>query len=324
MFKDKGCHVCEGKPCKTSGYCLCHSIAKFGSYQKHIKLGRRWIPGLEKSKAKVEGLVISLIIHGVYDDCEEALTNASEIARKQEDIHTLDFYPLLLLLLNKFQRCYDLLKLRDTCAWIAHVSLDIDMVKHNDVQEDVGWLCNRSLSLSPRSSHLLHVVVPVVIVKLQSLKNLNRKKEFLFWTLLMGTHHRVGQHSQLQKIAGLTPVIRKIYEYSLKFYDPEIDTQMEKVRSQLQLLFSVCKLRRLLVEISQIPEDVIGVNWKCKVCKEGRDCNTDVINHGETDHRGLSWEKQMKHEHPLSFVLLQKALKSVVSYKALVAILNKQ
>ena len=337
MIKDQGCHVCEGKPCNTSGYCLCHSIAQFGSYQSKIKPGRRWIPGPKRSKCQAESLVVSLIIHGVYDDCVEALTNAREIARKQKEIRTLDFYPLLLLSLKKFQGCYDLLKLRDTCAWIAgsmknHCpfkntvgawTFEIDVVKHNNVQEDIGWLCKRSLSLSPMSSHLLHIVVPVMIVKLHSLRSLRREKGLHFWTILMGTHSRVGQFSPLRKIAGLTPVIRKIFDYSRNFYNPEIDSQMEKVRCQLQLLFSVCKLRRLVVEIAQIPEDVIGTSWKCKACKDGRHCNTDAGNHEEIFEE-LSWEKRLKHEHPLPFILLQKALKSVVSYSSLLAILNKK
>lgn len=293
---------------------------------------------MKRDKVQTESLVVSLILHGVYDDCEEALTKARDVARKQKDIHTLEFYPLLLLSLKKFQRCYDLLRLRETCAWIAasmknHCpfkntvgawTFEVNMVKHNNVQEDVGWLSNRSLSLSPKPSHLLHFVIPVAIVKLQCLRSLKREKSVHFWTFLLGTHPRVGQYSHLRKIAGLTPVIRKIQDYTSKCYDPVIDAQIEKVTSQLGLLLSVCKLRRLLVEIAQIPEEVAGDSWKCKTCEGGGDCNIDPVSQEGELYPGLSWEKQVKHENPLSFVLLQKALKSVVSCRGLMAILDMQ
>jgi hypothetical protein len=167
------------------------------------------------------------------------------------------------------------LRMRDSCEWIStqsfsqwigHVSPHVALVNHNDVQEDIGWLSRESLSLSPRSSHFLHVVVHVVVVKMDSLRSLEREKSLSFWVLLIGTHPRVGKHSQLRKIAGLTPVIRKIRDYTLSDYDPDIDTKINKIMSQLQILFSICKLRKLVVEILQIPEEIIGLNWKCKLC----------------------------------------------------------
>ena len=124
----------------------------------------------------------------------------------------------------------------------------------------------------------------------------------------------------LQKIAGMTPVIKKICQYTSEHYGPAIDAKMEKIQSQLDKILSVCQLRRLLVEIAQIPKESVKMSWKCKACKAGEDCSSDITH----SSLGLSWEKQVKHENPLSFVLLQKALKSVISPRGLVTLLNSQ
>ena len=314
---------------------MCRTIAKLGSCQKHLWVGERWVQRIKKQKSdQTESLVTHLIIHGVYDSCENALSKAKDIARKNS-LHTLDFYPLLLLSLRKYQRCYDLLRLRDTCNWIAgsmknHCpfkntvgawTFEINMVKHNNIEEDVSWLgLPLSLSLSSKPSQLLHFVIPVIIVKLQCLRKFRREKSVKFWTFMMGTHPRVG-HSCLQQIAGMTPVIQRIFHYTSNDYDPAIDTKMEKIKRQVDKLLSLCQLRRLLVEIAQIPREAVSVSWKCRACKVGGDCSNDPVIISSLGH---SWEKYVKHENPLSFVLLQKALKSVISLRGLVTLLNSQ
>ena len=280
---------------------MCRTIARLGSCQKYLWIVERWVKSIKRQRRdQTESLVTNLIIHGVYDDCEHALVKAKDIARKNS-LHTLDFYPWLLLALKN-----------DHCPFKNNVgawTLEINMFKN------VLWLANQSLSLLRKPRTLLHYVIPVVIIKLQYLRKLKREKRVKFWTFMMGTHPRVG-HSCIQQIAGVTPVIQKICHYTSDDYDPDIDTKIEKIKSQLDKLLSLCQLRWLLVEMAQIPKETVSISEKCKACKVGGHCSRDPVT--------SSWEKQVKHENQIPFALLQKALTSVISPRGLVTLLNSQ
>ena len=283
-----------------------------------------------------EMLCVCLILHGVYDECGEALKKALDLITAYKDnMKSLEIYPLLLLSLKEYQKCYDILKLRINSALIVgqmrnHCpfkntvgiwTFEVDVVKTNDVFEDVDWLARRSLYLFPSQNHFLHYMIPVIIVKLSLVQNLRREKMIHFWTLLLGTHPRLGQDSPIGRISGHTPIIQKIFFYSSEIVDLEIDAQLHALQKQLELLISACKIRRLLMEILRVSgqEDL---QWRCRSCRSGQDCCPVLVDENEEEERQLSWEKQMRYKNPLSFVVLQKALMSVVRTNTLLKMIK--
>ena len=319
MARSDGCHICKGKKCKATNHCLCHTVAKFGKFQQLI---RKWLNVLLESQnldhssggelgPKPDTLFRALILHFVKDNCEHALENAARIVDTQNDIQPADFLTLHLLLKKKFHRCYGILKMRDLSA------ANMKMIHNNKIHEDIGWLCKISTSVSPLTNHLLNVVVPVIVIKLYILKKMENYKNSRFWTFLLGTHPRLGCSSPVRKITGLTPVIKKIHDYCLLLPDSYIDSHTKKIKRQLTLLFSICKIRKLMVDILKLPPEDLGSRWRCQDCEEGGDCHR---RYGGTVG-AQSWEKTIKMEHGLSYLLLQKAL---VDYSDLVAILVKE
>lgn len=270
----------------------------------------------EELFAKPDTLFRALIIHFVKDNCEHALDNAARIVDTQKDIQPADFNILRLLLQKKFQMCYDTLKMRDFYSErVDNDTSDTEMVESNNMQEDIGWLCKPTTFGFPLSNHLPNVVVPVIVIKLDILKKMENYKKSKFCSFMLGTHARLGSSSPVRKIAGLTPVIKKIHDYFLVTPDIYIDSQTKNINRQLKLLFSICKIRKLMVDILTLPPDLIGSRWRCRECEQGGDCHS---RYGGTIG---PWEKAIKYKHGLSFLLLQKAL---VDFTDLVAILVKE
>ena len=123
-------------------------------------------PRNDSTQTERETLFSTLILHGVDDDCEQNLNIAAKLVRNEQEIQEV--------------LCIEALMLRDWREWINNGAPEKEKVIQNDVQEEVGWLCRKSLSLSPRSNHFLHVVFPVLVVKLESLRCLKRHKRLNF------------------------------------------------------------------------------------------------------------------------------------------------
>ena len=107
-------------------------------------------PRNDSTQTERETLFSTLILHGVDDDCEQALNIAAKPVRNEQEIQEV--------------LCIEALRLRDWREWINNGAPEKEKVIQNDVQEEVGWLCMKSLSLSTWSNHFLHLVFPVVVV----------------------------------------------------------------------------------------------------------------------------------------------------------------
>ena len=293
------CHICEGRDCRTSEQCPCHlvSIASRGYNW------RRCIPWFPRSSEENANLYGTLVSHCLDDDCDKALHLATKLGKSMHEINLLDFYVLDLLIKRKFQRAYTVLRHRDSFESYKKENLESFIFEESDVLEEVGWLCKKSALLSSKSNHFVHVVIPIIFIKLQQMQFLEEKKNFSFWAIMMGTHPRVGRNSPVRKIAGLTPVIQRMFSFCHLNYDRKIDVQISKGSKQLSLLFSLCKVRKLMVEILQLEEEFTGSCWKCRLCKAGQDCH-EPKQENLTDH--LPWEKNLRNVHGLSFHLLRK------------------
>ena len=167
-----------------------------------------------------------------------------------------------------------------------------------------------------------------------------------FWTFLEGTHPRLGEDSAVRLLAGQTPVIKLIRDYSL--HQPQLCQQLVNVEDQItQILrfllwnyrnifplpfYRLCRIRSILLEIANIerqPLWAIGNNkilnyihlsslpgthytaGACSLCADGGDCITGSRRVME-DNKDQPLEIFLRDQNPHIFFMLNFALKKVL------------
>merc|ERR1712096_359992 len=85
-----------------------------------------------------------------------------------------------------------------------------DMAQEFDLQTFVGSNSERaSVELSIAMSYCLVIIKLYVIAEMEN--HLSKRERFL--TFMQGTHPRLGSHSNVIRIAGMTPAVRLISKY---------------------------------------------------------------------------------------------------------------
>ena len=272
----------------------------------------------------------SFIQHGIKDDCKKGLSIAlEEVLETKRDYKIMI---MLLLALKKYENCYNLIRWLSSSKiseqrvlpCVVHQKLSSDMVRYEedegwtpvdkwtedaDVLEDLDWLFGRQesklarLSLDSKEnnpSHLLYIGLPVLIINMALL---NKKKSVKdgFWSFVLGTHPRLGENSAVRKITGLTPVIKKIYQYCN--HQPDVDNAISVLENHLVEMLKICLIRLIFMDIVDEEKQAMWTMNACTVCREGGDCVRGVIKTTK-DAAKEPFENILRREDPHTFSIL--------------------
>ena len=275
--------------------------------------------------------------HGVRKSCRTGLQLALEAELEDRSRTEFQLPICLLLALGQHRQAFNLLRwwvssagarprqvLR--CGQAEHLQADMAQWREGegwspamrwsrdaDVGEDLVWLLGREgrnrgpaskpakLLVGLEECDYLHTALPVAIVTIAELERCKMIHQGLF-AFLMGTHHRLGHESPVMRIIGLTPVIRRIAKFWS--HQPELEQRELKLRLNLADLVWMCRPRGLLLGLVESGRPSMWTFGLCTMCIRGGDCETGVT-------CGIASESELREREPLSFVLLEFAMRSI-------------
>ena len=335
------CHVCLGdteKCPQRKTICKCKAISLLRKGRVNVLCTEG-----EVCQKVRQNFLKTFIQHGIEDDCRQAL----EIALDEAIENQIDYklLAMLLLVLEKYQNCYNLIRWSASSMGSdqrvlpceAHKNLSSDMTKYvadkswtpaeewtedANLLEDLDWLFGTQDSKLARMtlskfenppSYFFYIGVPVMIIHLARLRTLKNIKEN-FWSFMLGTHERLGENSKVKMINGLSPVIRILYRYCS--YQPDVDESINVVESHLVQMLKECRLRLFFMDVVDEEKQSMWTMSACTVCLRGGDCARGIIK--QTADSSESLTTSLRLTDPDTFAMLNFAVHKALGLPLLV------